>query len=519
MAVFSRLLLAVSMATLVMGQAMAAPPAITPARITPAEAKATAATMGELVEFLRLPNVAPKSSADSTAPHMQANAAWLEAKLKAHGWQAKLLPDGQTPMVWGQWAAAGPKAPTVLFYAHMDGQPVAPREWKQADPFAPVLRACANMDSCATLPLDQAPALATPQSDARLFARSAADDKAPILMLIAAVDAIKATGRKPAVNIRFLVDSHEEGGPPTLGKVVADNHADLAANVVVMLDGPMHASNRPTVIFGHRGGGGLTIKVYGPSEAMHSGHYGNVVPNPAQNLAHLIASLKQPDGKVSLPGYYDGIDPAFLAAVKTYRVDDDEAGLLRRAGVAKSESFVPNYREAMAVPTLNVVGLFAGSGGVLDRTIIPADASAALDLRTVPGVDFARELGLIRAHAQAMGFHLVDGPPSADERARYPLLATIKGGGSKALFTDPAQPMGRWLIGGLKDGFGADPVVIPLMGGGVPTEPLVRELQVPVIILPLVNQDDNQHAANENLRLGNYAQGVHSLYALITRRP
>jgi len=380
-----------------------------------------------------------------------------------------------------------------------------------------------NMDTCATLPLEQLGALVGPQSDARLFARSAADDKAPILMLIAAVDAMKASmkadGRKPAVNIRFIADSHEEGGPPTLGKVVADNRADLAGDVVVMLDGPMHASNKPTVIFGHRGGGGLTIKVYGPSEAMHSGHYGNVVPNPAQNLTRLIASFKDADGKVTLPGYYDGIDPAFKAAVKAYPVEDDEAGLLKRAGVAKAETFVPNYREAMAVPTLNVVGLFAGSGAVLDRSIIPADASAALDLRTVPGVSFDREFGLVRAHAEAMGFHLVDGPPSAEDRARYPLLATIKGSGAKALFTDPAQPMGRWLIGGLKDSSGGDPVVIPLMGGGVPTEPLVRELKVPVVILPLVNQDDNQHAANENLRLGNYAEGVHSLFSLISRKP
>ena len=171
------------------------------------------------------------------------------------------------------------------------------------------------------------------------------------------------------------------------------------------------------------------------------------------------------------------------------------------------------------MPTLNVVGLFAGSGAVLDRSIIPAEAGAALDLRTVPGVDFAREFALVRAKAQEMGFHLVDGPPSAEDRARYPLLATIKGAGAKALFTDPAQPMGRWLIGALRDGFGADPVVIPLMGGGVPTEPLVRELKVPVVILPLVNQDDNQHAANENLRLGNYTPGVHSLVSLISRKP
>ncbi|HWU01774.1 MAG TPA: M20/M25/M40 family metallo-hydrolase [Novosphingobium sp.] len=480
-----------------------------------AEQAAIAGSLSELVDFLRLPNVTSRSSAE-----IRANAQWLEAALKRHGWQARQMPDGDTPMVWGQWAQAGPKAPTVLFYAHMDGQPVTPREWHQADPFAPVLRACGDVARCPPLPIEQLPSLAGASSDARLFARSAADDKAPILMLIAALDALKASGRKPAVNIRLIVDSHEEGGPPTLADVVERNRADLAADAVVILDGPMHPSNRPTVVFGHRGGGVMKITVFGPSEAMHSGHYGNYVPNPAQNLARLLAGMKDAQGRVTIPGYYDGATPAFAAAIAANPVADDEAALLARAGVAAHEGFVPSYRAAVSQPSLNLIGLFAGSGTALDRSIIPPQATAAFDLRTVPGIDFDRQLGLVRDWVAQQGYHLVAEAPTAQERATYPLIASIGGRAlSGALFTDPTLPMARWVSGALAAAHGAAPVAIPIMGGSVPTEALVKSLHAPVILLPLANADDNQHAADENMRLGNYVSGVHSLTVLLSRRP
>lgn len=472
---------------------------------------AAKAALPEFVEFLRLPNVTSRSSAE-----IRKNADWLEARLKAHGWNSRQLADGETPMVWGSYAKAGPKAPTVLFYAHMDGQPVKDAEWSQPNPFEPVLRDCPDINTCREVPLDQ---LVTLAPDLRLYARSSSDDKGPIMMLIAALEALRNEGRKPAVNVRLIVDSHEEGGPDTLGNLIRSNAADLAADAVVILDGPMHPSNKPTVVYGHRGGGVLRITVFGPMRALHSGHFGNFIPNPAQNLAELLAKLKDDEGRVTISGYYDGADPAFAAAIAGRSVPDDEAGLLRNAGVAKPEGFVGSYREAVSRPSLNLIGLDAGTGRAMDRSIIPPDAAAAFDLRTVPGISFDHELDLVRKFVAGQGYHVVADKPSAEERATYPLIASIEGRAlSDALFTDPRSSAGAWVRSSLTAAFGTAPVEIPIMGGSVPSGPLARELKAPLILLPLVNADNNQHAANENLRIGNFVDGVKSLRAILSRR-
>ena len=280
------------------------------------------AGLADLLEFIRLPNVTTRSTAE-----IRRNADWLEAALRRYGWDARQLPDGETPMVMGAYAKAGPRAPTVLFYAHMDGQPVVPSEWRQADPFVPVLRSCAG-EGCADLPLERLRG-AKVDPEWRIFARSAADDKGPILMLMAAIERLRAAGKPLAVNVKLIADSHEEGGPPTLVDVVRANKDALAADAIVVLDGPMHPSNAPTVVFGHRGGGVLQIVVHGPRQAMHSGHYGNYVPNPAQNLARLVAGLKDDRGRVTIPGYYDGATDAFVRATREIAVNDDEAACSR----------------------------------------------------------------------------------------------------------------------------------------------------------------------------------------------
>lgn len=465
-------------------------------------------SLGEYIDFLKLPNVTSASTAD-----IRANAAWLEASFRRHGLNAQQLADGETPMVFGG-TAIDPKKRTILFYAHMDGQPVKAADWAQPSPFTPVLKSCATLDRCETLPFER-----LFQADAdpewRIFARSAADDKAPIMMMIAALDALKASGRAPAVNVKMLIDSHEEGGPPTLQDVVTRNAALLKADAVVMLDGPMHASNRPTVVFGHRGGGVMRITVFGPRTAAHSGHFGNYAPNPAQNLATLLASFKDADGRVTIPGFYDGANADFARNQGLAPGADEEAALLARLGIAAREKVGDSYREAISRPSLNIVGLGAGSMGSLDQSIIPDRAIAAFDLRTVPGIAFDRQIGLIRGAMERQGYHLVTDTPTDAERVRYPLIASLFARPlSDPLFTAPDSKLGKWAIAGLGDTAGKVET-IPMMGGSVPSGPLVEGLRAPTIIIPLVNADDNQHAPNENLRLGNYYDGVESLTRLL----
>ncbi|QJU60567.1 M20/M25/M40 family metallo-hydrolase [Sphingomonas sp. AP4-R1] len=484
--------------------------------LTPADEKAITAaaqaTLPELVDAVMIPNVMRASTAD-----MRRNADWVEAAFKRHGFAARQLADGETPMVYVEAPAAAKGAKTVLFYAHMDGQAVNPAEWNQPGPFVPTLKKKKPDGTWEVLPID-ALAKGAPDPEWRLFGRSAADDKAPILMLMAAMDALKAAGKTPAIRIKILIDSHEEGGPPTLENVVEQNAALLKADAVVMLDGPMHESNKPTLVFGHRGGGGFSLTVWGARTELHSGHYGNYASNPAFALAQLLATMKDADGRVLIPGFYEGValDPAAKAARAA--VPDDEVALRKRLGIKANEKVGTSYQEALAYPSLNITSMKAGSPEA-SRTIIPAFAIATFDARTVPGTPAPRQVALVRAWVEKQGYHLVQGPPTDEERATYAKLATIAGGEGQgqALQTPLDAAVGGWAHKAFVGAWKAEPVRIPIMGGSVPTRPLVDGVRAPILLVPLVNNDNNQHAANENLRIGNYVMGVKSLYALFSQ--
>ncbi|GGD65822.1 M20/M25/M40 family metallo-hydrolase [Croceicoccus mobilis] len=466
----------------------------------------------EFIEFLKIPNVMHLSVED-----MQRNADWLEAAFRRHGFDARQLEDGETPMVFAQAADPSPDRKTVLFYAHMDGQAVFPKEWDQPDPFTPVLKQRGAGGEWSPIALESLTGSAPVDPEWRLFARSAADDKAPIMMLIAAMDMMRANGTEAAINIKIIIDSHEEGGPPTLKDVVARNRELLRADAVVMLDGPMHASNNPTLVFGHRGGMGFELKVHSANNDVHSGHFGNFAPDPSFALAHLLSTMRAPDGRVLIPGFYDGVDmnPGMKAVLAA--VPDDEAAIRKRIGIAESEHVGDNYQEAMNYPTFNITSMIAGEPGSR-RSIIPAFAAARVSSRTVPGTPPARQLALVRNWVEAQGYHLVDGEPTEEERLKYPLLASITGGGGmSALMTPLDAGVGKWAASAMRREFGVDPVRIPIMGGGVPTQPLANGLGAPILLVPLVNADNNQHAANENLRIGNFEAGVRTLRALFTQ--
>lgn len=473
---------------------------------TPLE-KAIVESLTDWVEFLRLPNVTVESTAD-----IRKNADWIEATFLRYGFVSQQLEDGETPMVYAAWPEQYPDRPTVLFYGHMDGQRVKAEEWDQESPWLPVLKS-REEGVWTPLPLERLlNGEASP--DDRLFARSSADAKAPIIMLLAAMNALKAEGGIPAVNIKVILDSHEEGGPPTLVDVVRRYSDLLAADAIIMLDGPMHISNRPTVVHGHRGGAGFQLTVYGGRSELHSGHFGNYAPNPAILLAEILASFKDDCGRVLVEGFYEGVvfDEETRAAFAA--VPDDMDAINRRIGIAAPSCVGTNYQEAINHPSLDVLAMRAAD---VDnrRTIIPERAVAAIGMRTVPGAPPQQLLSTVRAHIEGLGFHIVEGEPSEEDRMTYPRLASMSGGrGSPALYTPLSAPVGQWIAESIEMTFGEAPVRIPIMGGSVPTSGLFP-LEAPIMLLPLVNGDNNQHAANENMRIGNYYTGVETLYGLI----
>ncbi|MGH9197484.1 MAG: M20/M25/M40 family metallo-hydrolase, partial [Acidimicrobiia bacterium] len=285
------------------------------------------AIVSELITLLSVPNVAGDSA------NIRQNALLLREMLTRRGFQADLLETSGNPLVYGELRVPSAQR-TVLIYSHYDGQPVDPARWKQDSPFKPVLREGRLEDGAKLLSADQVRF----DPDWRLYARSASDDKSPIVALCTALDALKAAGRAPSSNLRVILDGEEEAGSRSLVPAIAKYRDRLAADLMLIFDGPVHPSEKPTVVFGARGNLAMELTVYGPKFGLHSGHYGNWIPNPAMRLAHLLASLKDEEGHVLVEGFYDGLtllsgeEQSMLEAVP-----DDEPGLLKFFGVAEPE--------------------------------------------------------------------------------------------------------------------------------------------------------------------------------------
>ena len=447
--------------------------------------------VAELLELVAIPNVAADRA------NIRRNADHLRGLLARHGLAAEILETTGNPLVYGALDVPGATR-TILFYCHYDGQPVDPSKWNQPDPFKPVVRGEGR--------------------DARVFARSAADDKAPIVALLTALDALKAGGLAPSSNVRVILDGEEEASSPSLVPAIARYRDRLRADVMVILDGPAHSSGRPTLVYGARGIATLDLTVYGPRAGVHSGNYGNWMPNPAMRLAALLASMKDDDGRVKVAGYYDAVAP--LTAEERAMLDavpEDGARMLETFGVAAPERAFPRLQDALQQPTLNVRGLASSFVGAGARTIVPDRATAALDLRLVKETPAPDLVAKLRAHIEKQGFHLVDADPDAATRAKHGKLARLTSTSPvmNAFRTPTSDPHARAILASMTRTFGAPPVQLRMLGGSVPIAPFIEALGFPALLVPIVNFDNNQHEENENLRLGALFDGVVTIAAVL----
>jgi acetylornithine deacetylase/succinyl-diaminopimelate desuccinylase-like protein len=292
----------------------------------------------------------------------------------------------------------------------------------------------------------------------------------------------------------------------------------LRADVMVILDGPAHSSGRPTLVYGARGIATLDLTVFGPKSGVHSGNYGNWMPNPALRLAALLASMKDDTGRVLVAGYNDAVVP--LTAEERAMLDavpDDSARMLQAFGVAGPEPAYPKLQDALQHPTLNIRGLVSSFVGQGARTIVPDRATAALDLRLVKETPAADLVARLRAHIEKQGFHLVDGEPDAAVRAKYGKLARLSMTGPvmHAFRTPTSDPQARAILASLTRTFGQPPVQLRTLGGSVPIAPFIEALGFPALLVPIVNFDNNQHEENENLLLGAFFDGVVTIAAVL----
>ena len=420
---------------------------------------------------------------------------------------------------------ARPGAPRLGLYVHYDGQPVTPADWS-TPPFEPTLVGPdgtgvpfpAGGDTAGTAAgAAIAAALGAADGDEwRLHARAAADDKAPIVALLAALDAVAAAGAEPAVELVLCLEGEEESGSTHLGELMAAHADRLAADAWLICDGPVQQGNAPQVVLGVRGFADLELTVYGPDRELHSGHYGNWAPNPALELARLLASMKDATGRVTIDGFTaDTRPPSPTDQAVLDAMPPVEPALLDRLGLAASE--VPGSRllDRLMLPSLNVRGLRAADVGAAARNVIPASATASIDIRLAAGDDPERMLERVREHVRGRGYLVLDREPTAQERRDHPAIARIDARVGYPAARAPADlPVVGHLLQLAARAAGEPAIALPTLGGSVPLHHFGRVLGAPTVILPIANPDNNQHAADENLRLGNLWYGV-DLFALL----
>jgi acetylornithine deacetylase/succinyl-diaminopimelate desuccinylase-like protein len=357
------------------------------------------------------------------------------------------------------------------------------------------------------------------EPDWRLYARSTSDDTAPIIALMTAIDALDGAGTAPSSNIKVILDGEEEAGSPSLVPAIQRYRDKLDADLMLILDGPIHPSNRPTLVYGARGNLTVNLTVYGPKFALHSGHYGNWIPNPGMRLAQLLASMKDDRGRVVIPGFYDGIHLTAEDRRVLRAVPDDEASLLKLFGVSEPDLVGESLQEALQYPSLNIRGLESAYVGASARTIIPDHATAALDVRLVKETAGEALLSKIRAHVEAQGYHVVDADPDDETRARYPRIARIespRAEGTSAYRTEMDDTQALALAEGLTRILGEELVRIRTSGGTVPIAPFIEALGFPAVSVPTVNFDNNQHGENENVRLGHFFRSIEIFAATLS---
>jgi acetylornithine deacetylase/succinyl-diaminopimelate desuccinylase-like protein len=457
-------------------------------------------------EFLSLPN-------DANFPDDIARLVdWMEPAFAARGFEMRRIPTAGSPLLLAQ--RINPAAEkTVLVYLQSDGQPVDPSAWHQDDPYGPELKARDDDGEWANISWDSLTAEYDPNW--RVFARSASDSKGPMTQFLAAMDILNQVGHELDFSLKVIIDTEEEMGSPNLPDAVIENRELLAADLLLIFDGPPHPSNHPTVKFGARGIVTVTLQTYGPRVPQHSGHYGNYAPNPAFHLARILASMKDEDGRVLIPGFYDGVE---LSDEVREILADDEVAIRAAMGISRSEGIGDNLQESVQYPSLNIRGLSSGWVGEESRTIVPATAVAEIDIRLVKESDPDYLVGLVRQHIAGLGYYVIDREPTEDERQRRRGIVTMTSNFSysayRSGFDEAAGVLARK---GLRHLYGEEPILIRTSGGSIPISPFVETLGIPAASVPTVNIDNNQHSPNENIRLGNFIEGIAMLVAVLSQ--
>jgi acetylornithine deacetylase/succinyl-diaminopimelate desuccinylase-like protein len=425
-----------------------------------------------LAEWVRHPSVS------ATGEGMPEAAGHARDLVAAAGLEAEVADTPGWPLVLGH-RAGPPGAPTVLVYGHYDVQPPDPVEAWTSPPFEPQVR------------------------DGRLYGRGGADNKGQHLAQLLAVESLlAATGELPCT-VKVLLDGEEEIGSPNLAGFAAGHRGQLAADLVVWSDGPVDPAGGWRLVFGVRGVASFELRARGANRSLHSGNWGGVVPNPLWTLVHLLASMRDPDGRITVDGFADDVQPLGPAEQEALgRLPVDLKAVKADLGLDDLDAPVQRgFAERLAAwPTLTINGLHGGYGGQGTQTVLPSEAVAKCDVRLVHAQRAADVYAKLEAHTRrhAPGVELVR--QGSMEPSRTPL---------DSRFTAPIRA-------GMTAAQGADPLLVPVLGGSLPLHVFTGVLGLPTFGVPLGNPDQANHAPDENFDLDRFHTGIKTAAAVLT---
>ena len=436
--------------------------------------------LDELKEFLSIPSI---SAQPAHKPDIERAARWVADHLKSIGMtHAEVYPTTGHPIVMAEWMGAGSRRPTILVYGHYDVQPVDPLNLWLSDPFKPEVRG----------------------DD--LFARGASDDKGQIFAHMKAAESLLKTNGKLPINLKFLVEGEEEIGGQSLDPFVEMHKSELAADVALISDSHMLRPDLPAIAYGLRGLAYIQVEVTGPAGDLHSGSFGGAIYNPIQALAEMIASLKNHDGYITVPGFYDKVRP----------IDDDERQTLaavpfgeeqfkKEAGVTQTwgEKGYTVMEQITARPTLELNGIWGGYTGEGSKTVLPSKAYAKISCRLVADQDYREISRLLNEHLKRIA------PPHVRVEVK-PLH------GGHGILIDRKAPAIQAAAASLERAFGQQPVFMR-EGGSIPVVASFKQmLGVDTVLMGLGLSDDNLHAPNEKFHLPNFYRGIEASIHFMT---
>ena len=439
--------------------------------------------VSELKHFLAIPSI---SALPAHREDVRRCAEWTADEMRRIGLEnVRLIETAGHPVVYGDWLHA-PDAPTILFYGHYDVQPVDPVDLWESPPFEATVR------------------------EGEIYARGAADDKGQVFMHFKAIEAhLKQAGSLP-VNLKLIVEGEEEVGSPHLDAFIAGNTAMLSSDVAVISDSAMFDRGVPSICYALRGLAYFQIDVTGTTSDLHSGVFGGAVANPAMVLAQILSQMKDKSGRVKIPGFYDDVRDVTSEERDAWKqLPFNERQYRKDLGAPKlfGETGYSVLERVWARPTFEVNGLLSGFTGEGAKTVIPAKAMAKVSMRLVPDQDPDRMADLFEAHLRKVA------PKTVDVQ-----LTRMHGG--RPWITNPDHPFVQAAGRAIEQGFGKAPVFCR-EGGSIPVvSTFQRELDIPAVLFGVGLPDENAHAPNERLDLGNFHNGIIAsaiLYAEIAK--